>query len=635
MRFWRNKGYQVTPERGEWVAPEETLLDAGSTVGDIELPVSDTIFRGMTLLAIVGTLIVMVAVARLTVWRHTDLAQLSLRNRTINVSVPPPRGIILDRDGVSLVQNVPSFDLLVVSRQVRRAPDGTFSDLIEVAKALGQDPEPLALTLADHVDEDAVFFLVTDLSRNQVLAFRNTLPPGFSIITSTKREYVSGNQFSTIIGYIGKVAKEDIAQDAYYLPSDTVGRLGVEASYESVLRGEHGQLVFEAVEGMRNLPPESGDNLVLTVDEDIQRALFSSVWNMLRESGLTEAAAVVQDPRDGSVLGMVSFPTYDNNVFSGQLSQENFEELFLSQKRPLFNRVISGTYNPGSTIKPFIGMAGLQEGLVTPYETLTSGCVQLIVPNAADPEHPAVFRNWREDTGPFDLFRAIADSCNIYFFTLGGGYGSFEGLGITRIGEYLHLGLADTVLGIDLPGEDSGFIPTPEWKYVNKKEPWYQGDTYNVSIGQGDLLVTPLWLNAYTSAIANGGTLWQPRIASRTVDDQRMTLQTYPAVQLGRLPFDAEVIQAMQIAMRRTVQTGTAKILQSVGVPVAAKTGTAEVIKGQRINSFLTVFAPAENPQIALTVLIEGSQSNQGYALRSAQQFLSWYFTPTPLSQEQ
>lgn len=636
MKFsFRKKHYDITPDRNEWVAPEETLVDAGSAVGDIELPVSDGIFRGATVLMVVLMVILGGAVVRLTLLRHTDFAELALRNRTINVSVPPPRGLILDRNGIPLVQNVPSFDLLVVSRQVRRAVDGTFPDLIALAQALNQAPEPMALVLADGVRTNAVFFLATDLSRSQVLALRSTLPPGFSIITSTKRQYVSGGQFSTIIGYVGKVNTTDMARDPYYLPSDTVGRLGVEASYEEILRGDHGQLVFEVRTGMQSQMPTDGDNVVLTVDADIQKALFSSLWDMLREAGLSEAAAVVQNPRDGAVLGMVSFPTYDNNVFTGQLSQEDFQRLFLSSQRPLFNRAIAGTYNPGSTIKPLIGMMALQEDLVGPHQILVNDCVNLVVPNPADPEHPYIFNNWRADTGSFDLFRAIAQSCNVYFFTLGGGHGSFSGLGVQRIDDYLKKSFADILLRIDLPGEDAGFVPTPEWKYAEKKEPWYQGDTYNISIGQGDLSVTPLWLNAYTAAIANGGTVWQPRVASRIVDDQRSTVSTIPAQALGTLPFDAHVIGTMQAAMRETVRSGTAKILQDVGVAVAAKTGTAEVVKGQRINSFLTVFAPADNPQIALTVLIEGSASNQGYALRAARQFLQWYFSPklspTPL----
>jgi penicillin-binding protein 2 len=292
----------------------------------------------------------------------------------------------------------------------------------------------------------------------------------------------------------------------------------------------------------------------------------------------------------------------------------------------------------GSTIKPFIGMTALQEHIVTPEQVVANDCVSISVPNPSDPTNPYVFKNWRPDTGPFNLYRAIADSCNVYFYTVGGGYKSIDGLGIERIDSYLKAGFAGSLLGIDLPGEEHGSIPTPESKYISTKEPWYQGDTYNTSIGQGDLLVTPLWINTYISAIANGGTMWKPRVASRIVDEKQETLAVVDPQRLGTLPFDAAVIREMRTAMRRTVTDGTGRIFLDLPVTAAAKTGTAEVVKGQRINSLVTVFAPAENPQIALSVLVEGSASNQGYALRAAKQFLAWYFgsarvsgtTPTP-----
>jgi penicillin-binding protein 2 len=627
--FKRTKTYRVTIDRDDIVAPEETFVDAGSNLSAIEVPVSDSVFRTAYFLLAMGAIVLITAVGWLTVVRYGYFSQLSLRNQTVNVSVPPPRGIIMDRSGVPLVQNIPSFDLLVVSRQVQHDQSGALQGLPVLARILGRDPEELAMQLADGMRKNAVFFVATDLARSQVLALESLLPSGFSIITSTKRQYTNAAQFSDIVGYVGKVSQDDIGRDAYYLPSDIIGRLGIESSYESVLRGQHGQMMFNAAQTTTKQPTAAGDNVVLSVDRATQQALYASVWDMLRESGLVAAAAVAQDPRDGSVLGMVSFPSYDSNVFNGPLSQQDADRLFNNSAHPLLNRIIAGRYNPGSTIKPFIGMTALQEGLIRPDQTVVNDCISLTVPNPSDPAKPYVYKNWRADTGPFDLNRAIADSCNIYFFTVGGGHGSFGGLGIGRIDTYLRSASADTLLGIDLPGEEHGFVPTPEWKYAATKEPWYQGDTYNTSIGQGDLLVTPLWLNTIVSAIANGGTLWQPRVASRIIDAHEATLRTIDAHALGQMPFSAEVIAQMQTAMRGTVTNGTAKILKDLPVSAAAKTGTAEVIKGQRINSLLTVYAPADHPQIALTVLIEGSASNQGYALRAAHSFLAWYFSST------
>ncbi|MCC6934793.1 MAG: hypothetical protein IT406_03860 [Candidatus Yanofskybacteria bacterium] len=635
MNLFGKRTYRVALDRDEWVAPEETLIDAGSNLSAIEVPVGDGVFRAAY--AVIGALCLVLigTVLWLGVIRHGYFGSLSARNRTVNVSVPPPRGIIMDRSGRPLVQNVPSFDLLVISRQVVRE-GGAIRGIGDLATALGRSPEEFSLELEDALRKNAVFFAVTDLPRAQVLALKDRLPPGFSIITSTKRNYLDSSQFSHVIGYVGKVSRADMARDEYYLPSDTVGRLGIEAQYEEVLRGTHGQLQFQPSQGAESVPAQGGKNVVLSVDADAQKVLWNSVWDILRESGLGEAAAIAQDPRDGSVLGMVSFPAYDNNVFNGaRLSQEDFDRLFNSRTRPLFNRAISGRYNPGSTIKPLIGMTALQERIVRPDQVVNYDCISISVPNPSNPSDPYVFKNWRPDTGAFDLNRAIADSCNVYFYTVGGGYGSIDGLGVGRIIKYLAAAFADHILGIDLPGEEQGFIPSPEWKHITTKEPWYQGDTYNISIGQGDLLVTPLWLNTMVSAIANGGTLWQPRVVDRIVDDQHAPVRVMESHQIGTLPFSPDVIVAMQKAMRGTVAHGTARMLSDLPVTAAAKTGTAEVVKGQRINSLLTVFAPAENPEIALTVLVEGSASNQGYALRIAHRFLQWYFgagrtSPTP-----
>ncbi|HXK36879.1 MAG TPA: penicillin-binding transpeptidase domain-containing protein [Candidatus Paceibacterota bacterium] len=622
---WR-RSYRITPERDDWVAPEETLVDASSAHADIEVPVNDGVFRGAGFVLLAIAAILVVGTGRLAIDRHDELALLAWRNRTVNVAVPPPRGVIMDRTGVPLVQNVPSFDLLVISRQVNRNDDGTFPDIVPLAQALGRSPEDVTLALADGVRSNAVFFLATDLDRDAVLALSDALPQGFSVITTTKRAYPNGATFSHVLGYVGKVSKDDIARDPYYLPSDTVGRLGIEAAYETVLRGEHGRLEFDATGQPVEVSAGPGDNVVLAVDAEVQQHLFSALRTVLLETGLTQAAAVAQDPRSGSVLGMVSFPTYDNNVFSGPLSQEDVDGLFNNPRRPLFNRVIAGLYNPGSTIKPVIGMAALQENVIAPDTLVNHDCISISIPNPANPDDPYVFGNWRIDTGWFDLTRAIADSCNIFFYTVGGGFGDIGGLGVNSIVHYLTSMFANVILGIDLPGEEAGIVPTPEWKEDTTGLPWYTGDTYNISIGQGDLVVTPLWINTYVSAIANGGTLWQPQVATRVVDQDMHPVEIFPPISLGHLPFSDTTIAAMQHAMRQTVVTGTGKTLQDIGVTAAAKTGTAEVVKGKRINSLVTVYAPVENPEIALTVLVEGSTENQGHALRAARQFLQWYF---------
>ncbi|HEY4475005.1 MAG TPA: penicillin-binding transpeptidase domain-containing protein, partial [Candidatus Paceibacterota bacterium] len=372
-----------------------------------------------------------------------------------------------------------------------------------------------------------------------------------------------------------------------------------------------------------------GKNLVLNIDYDLQKKLFNELYGVLVSSGLSRGAAVVQNPQNGAVLAMVSFPTFDNNLFVKGLSDSQFKNLFENSTKPLFNRVISGQYNPGSTIKPFIGMTALQEGIITPNDTIRD-CVSLVVPNPFDRNSPYVFKNWRQDYGLFNLRRAIAQSCNVFFFTVGGGPpaggGKISGLGAEKIGKYLTDGLANVKLGVDLPGEEHGFVPSPDWKLQTRGENWYQGDTYNISVGQGDLLVTPLWLNSYVSAIANGGTIYKPMVAQRVVDDKNNDLKVFKEEALKKLPFRDDIIKEMKSDMEETVISGTAGILKDLSVRSGAKTGTAEVVKGKSINSLFTAFAPFDNPEINITVLIEGSVSNQGLAIRTAHNVLKWYF---------
>ncbi|MEK9209057.1 MAG: penicillin-binding transpeptidase domain-containing protein, partial [Patescibacteria group bacterium] len=394
MLLKRNHSYQVTPDRDDWVAPEEALVDAGSNLSAIEVPVGDGVFRTSYIALALLVCVLVGGVFRLTVLRHDYFGQLSLRNATINVSVPPPRGIIMDRNGISLVQNVPSFDLLVIARQVGRDESGALLGIAALARIIERNPEELALELEDGIRKNAVFFAATDLTRAQVLALKDIVPPGFSISTSTKRLYMDAMQFASIIGYVGKVSKADIARDPYYLPSDTIGRLGIEAQYEAVLRGDHGQLRFSNSQTTVSRMATAGAHVVLSVDASVQKELYNAIDSILREAGLNEASAVVQNPHDGSILGMVSFPSYDNNVFNGsRISQADYDTLFNVKARPLFNRSISGRYNPGSTIKPFIGMTALQEHIIRPEQVVTNDCVSISIPNPSDPENPYVFKN--------------------------------------------------------------------------------------------------------------------------------------------------------------------------------------------------------------------------------------------------
>src|SRR3989344_771952 len=607
----------------DWVSPEETLLDSSSDHQDLEVPISNSIFKASFFITAVLCVVVVAFVFDLSVRRYDYFAGIAFQNKSVNFSVPPPRGIVFDRLGRPLVANEPVFDLLVISKEARNASD---EEIGKAAEILGRSGDEFRTFLSDGVKNNSVFFAGSGLDKNQVLEIKTLSPKGFYVVPNTIRRYVDGPQFSPVLGYVGKVSKNELGVDDYYYPTDIIGRLGIEARYEEYLRGEHGRIFFQYNDESLSKDPVMGNSVVLNIDYDMQKRLFNELFNVLKDTNHSKATAVVQDPQTGAVLAMVSFPAYDNNLFIKGLSDNQFKGLFENKSRPLFNRAISGLYNPGSTIKPFIGLMTLEEKIFSPSDTIKD-CIGLTIVNPYNPDDIYTFDNWRLEYGQFNLKRAIANSCNVYFYIAGGGYGNIKGLGVERIANYLKSAFADSVLGIDLPGEAEGFVPTPDWKLAARGESWYQGDTYNISIGQGDLLITPLWLNSYISAIANGGNMYKPFVAKQILDSNKNVLMSFEPESLGRLRFSEKTINEVKNAMAETTISGTAKILGTLPVKAGAKTGTAEVVKGRTVNYIMTAFDHYDNPEINITVLVEGGTStNEGLAIRATYAFMKWYF---------
>lgn len=628
----QNKNYWVSLESEDWVTPEETLLDSGSQYSDVEKPIPGYMFQFFLGLFCILSSVLIIFLFKISILEHEVLAQIANQNKSANLPLSPPRGMILDKNGQPLVQNVPIFNLLAVTRELKEDLEGLDQKISKIASVLSKEENSLNKSVKEQMKTNSVFFVHLDLTKDQTLAIEYLQFPGFYIVPDHKREYLNGSKMSQIVGYTGKVSKDDLRNDSYYFPTDVIGRLGVEYQYEKFLRGGHGNIFFSKENSdyvAKN--PESGKTVVLNIDHDLQIKLYDEIFAVLRDAGLSRAAGVAQDPNTGEVLALVSFPSFDNNIFTSGISERDYKRFFENPAKPLFNRVISGLYNPGSTIKPFIGMTALQEKIISPNYTIKD-CVELVVPNIYDYKNPYVFRNWRIEYGLFDLKKSIANSCNIYFFTLGGGLSAgqaegdnFVGLGINRIAKYLKSAFADSELEIDIPGEEKGFIPTPDWKLLEKGEPWYLGDTYNISIGQGDLLITPLWLNSYVSAIANMGIMYKPLVVREVLDKNKTIEKIEPEI-LTLLPFSKDVISEVKSDMKETILSGTAQMFKNLPVQAGAKTGTAEVVKGASINSLFTIFAPYDNPKITMTILIEGSASNQGLALRAAYNVLKWHF---------
>lgn len=460
------------------------------------------------------------------------------------------------------------------------------------------------------------------------------------------REYPQGEYFSHILGYVGEISSAELKNPAFatYNQGDTLGRAGLEAQYEKVLRGTPGQNLAEensSGEILRTLSkkePQPGQNLYLSLDAFLQQKAGEILTAALQKHSATAAVFVAQNVKDGKILSLVSLPAYNNNLFAR--GDADLSKLLSDGGTALFNRAISGEYPPGSTVKPVVGVAALQEKLIAPA-TKISDEPQII--RIGQFEFPDWTIAWGAAAhGLLDIAHAIAESCDIFFYKIGGGYPpecrrsevggqksevgcQVDGLGVEKLKIYFKLfGLGEPT-GIDLPGEAAGLVPDPIWKESQKNEAWYLGDTYHISIGQGFMLTTPLQINNLITTIASGGKLLQPTL----LDQQGRTYGTYKTYRENFV--DPEYIKIIQQGMRLAVSDGIVYPLRTAKIAVAAKTGTAEFgvknAKGEyQTHAWVTGFAPFDDPQISFTVLLEagGKSSN---AAEVAKEILDWYFS--------
>ena len=627
------KTYFIKKLDADYIVPEETLIDSTSSHSKIEAPVERRIFGLFNIFILIFLGMVLWSAFNMQIVRGDYYASLAELNSYTKYKLPSLRGTIYSSDGKPLAENRPSFNLVILTAQLPPLAiiEGRIAKLAQILKVPAE-------TINEEIEKNknnAIFVLKRDLTRDEVIDINQEAISGIYPIAVPKRYYGGGQSFSHIVGYLADTNQSDISTGMYEL-GDKIGRLGIEEWYERYIRGENGTVYFEPNESETIIEePKAGHDAVTNINFNIQNKLYESMSQVLRSQGLKRGGAVVQDPVTGKVLGMVSFPSYDNNSFQNSGDKESTEYIngvLNDRSRPLFNRVIGGRYSPGSTIKPLLALAGLKEGNITP-STIVYSSGAITIPSEVDPNVIYTFRDWKVH-GWTDIYKAIADSVDVYFYALGGGYGSVNGLGIDKISSYISGAGADRKLGVDLPGENTGFVPSRDWKMQTKKDSWYLGDTYNISIGQGDLLVTPLWINSYISAIANGGSIMKPLVLDKIVSKEGGVITENMPEVIGKLDFDNEIINIVKDGMKRSVESGTARLLQNAQVTLAAKTGTAQVGQGE-LNSLLTVFGPADAPKISITILIEEIGDEQGLALRVAKSFLEWYFMPTPNEDKQ
>jgi penicillin-binding protein 2 len=550
---------------------------------------------------------------------------------------PAPRGEILDREGDVLAESKAAFAAILDARTFLHDQTLVTSTLAAAQSILNITPDQVSALVSQASANGFAtpIVLAENLTQNQLVNLQSLNLSTIQIQSEFERSYPNGPIFSSVVGYTGRVTPSDLKSDPTLFATDFIGKAGVEESYDNALRGIPGvDISYKDATGHtlsedQQSAPQVGAPVTLTIDGGLQADIYADMSSELATLGRTVGLAVAINPQNGQILSLVNLPGYDNNLFSesGSSTAAAIKNLLTSPDRPLFNRAVAGYYNPGSTIKPLDAVAGLKDGIIDPSrEVFSPG--YLMVPNPYNSSTPTKYLDWRYQ-GTINLASALAQSSDVYFYLVGGGspestpmlndprdYG-ISGLGITRLNQWWQTFGLGRPTGVDLPGESSGFLPTPAWKQAKTGTPWLLGDTYNVSIGQGDLLLGPLQLISYIGAIANGGTIYRPYVnASSTVHvDEDLT---------ALLP----EIQDVQAGMREGVTSplGTAYTLNDLPLQVCAKTGSAQIHDNSQENALFVGYAPCNNPQIALLILIENSKQGSLNAVPIAKNIFTWYY---------
>lgn len=502
---------------------------------------------------------------------------------------------------------------------------------------------------------DVVLNLPTDAAF--VLKEAQYTLPGVVLLTNAEREYLTGALTSDVIGYMGPIPADqaDSYREKGYAPSDWVGYAGIERTFEKEMHGQASLREIEVDVAGREVrtigqpvPETPGLNLVLTIDVDLQQAMEKALRRGLEAAGSPSGAAVAINPQNGALLGMVSLPTYDNNQFADGITSDEYAALSENKYRPLLNHAISGIYPPGSTFKTVPAAGALQEGVITSRTRLQDNGI-LWLPNKFYPNDfskAQPFYCWLakygRGHGAITVSEALAVSCDVFFYQAGGGFREMQGLDVARLAQYASAFGYGEVTGIDLPGEHPGLIPSDQWKRLTYGEGWVTGDTYNMSIGQGFVLATPLQVANAAAAVANGGTLYRPQLVARMTDaDGVVSMEMQPEI-IRTLPIKPEYMAVVREGLFGAVNwsNGTAPGARVAGIAVAGKTGTAEFWDpeiGYDAKGFLPThawfmaFAPFDNPQIAVVAFIYNGGEGSAVAVPVVSEILHYFFkVPMP-----
>lgn len=597
----------------------------------------ESLFRSRATLAVVFIFILLfMLIARmfyLQVINQSHYETLSLNNRVSVLPIAPPRGLIFDRNGVLLAQNIPSHVLEIVPEQITDMDDTLqrlgeliefrASDLSRFNKQLKRTRRFKSLTLKTRLNEEEVARFAVNRH-----AF-----PGVEITARLIRDYPADALGVHAIGYVGRISERELQRvDAKkYAGSRYMGKTGVEKYYEDILHGIAGSMRVETnsqgrvLRVLDRVAPQPGKNLYLSLDSKVQAVAEKAL-------GEERGAVVALDPKSGQIIALASMPGYDPNLFVLGLDNKTFSALRTSKARPLFNRALQGQYPPGSTVKPIIGLAGLEADVV--HGSDHKGCIGWTKIKGDERK----YRDWKK-TGHGDttLHKAIVESCDVYFYEM-----AYD-LGIDRMSVYLKQFGFGRKTGIDIPGESSGLIPSREWKKRKKGETWFHGDTLITGIGQGYMLSTPLQLATTTATLANLGLGVEPSLLLNAYNPVTNQLESsekkfLPAVEITKRENWDYVLDSMVDVVHSS--HGSARgIGYSAKYKIAGKTGTAQVFgikqdeeyvkedldKRLLDHALFVAFAPVEAPKIAIAVIVENGGGGGSTAAPIARKVMDAY----------
>jgi penicillin-binding protein 2 len=586
-----------------------------------------------------------VGLSSVLVWRLADLqlvqgpsfARLALVNRVHRVPVMAERGVIYDRHGTQLVINQPAWSLAVTKVALPPDPARRAAELAQLATLAGMSGPELAVKLATDSDSYRPFAIVSGLDDNRAQTVNERLPrlPGVSLQHVAIRRYIDPDLYGHLLGYVGPIDSEEYGtlKGKGYLPDEVIGKSGLEAGLEDLLRGRDGwQDVLTDANGqlvkvLREQPPVPGRSVYLSIDAGLQRSVHDALVEGLRKAGSKAGASVVTDPRTGEITAMVSIPGYDDNLFAKGISQADYNRLLNDPAKPLYDRAIAGEYPPGSTFKMITGTAALQEGKITAQ-------TQLACP--ANLRFGAwTYWNWAHyDMGAMNVVKAIPTSCDTFFYQVA------NLLGPETLATYARDFGYGAKPGIELPGASAGVAPTPAFKLQVCPYPvgtpdcgWNVGDTVTMGIGQSYVLTTPLIQAMYAATLGNGGTLLRPTLVHQVADGAGKVISTAHPEIVRQVPVEAANLELLRSGMHQSLtgSWGTAAIARSLGFKWdgGSKTGTAQ-FGGTGVDlpshAWFVDFAPYQNPEFASATILEGAGFGEYVAEPVAIGFMNYYY---------